>query len=188
MGKYKIEALGFTRYMMVISSFSPLFALWILRGSSFNKWCIFEIICGLLILIPNLILLTRVIVSKKRDDTYTKTIGNATDNKEHLLIYLFAMLFPLYSVPIDNLRGLLSAIFALVIITLIFWYFNLHYINIIFAVFHYNVYTIYPPEKDDGISGKDLFIILSKRPRLDPYSNIVCLRLSNTVYIEKDAS
>ena len=50
------ESLGFIRVMMVLSSFSPLFILWALRGNKEVSDLYLIPICALFVIIPNLFL------------------------------------------------------------------------------------------------------------------------------------
>jgi hypothetical protein len=52
--------------MMVLSSFSPLFILWALRGNKEVSDLYLIPICALFVIIPNLFLWQRITVAKKK--------------------------------------------------------------------------------------------------------------------------
>lgn len=178
------EGLSCARLMMVLSSLSPLYVMWAVRGVSSvpDMWLFFG--CGVLLIVPNLMLYLRYHTAKKNHDLKIITVHKSTDNREHLLVYLFAVLMPLYDANIGNGRDFVATIIAFVFIVFLFLHLNLHYMNLIFAFFRYRVYTIEPLE-GDGIRGKMNFVLLTKRTNLLPEQQIEVVRLSNTVYIEK---
>lgn len=178
------EGLRFARLLMVLSSMAPLFVLWAIRGVKVMPEKYFILICGLLVFIPNIFLYIRLRSAKKHGDTKTVTIGTADDHRDHLLVYLFAMLIPLYDANLGGCRDFAATVVAFIFIVFLFWHLNLHYMNLLFAIFGYRVFTVQPPPKDDEISGKDNFIILTKRNTLRQGQQIKALRLSNTVFLE----
>ena len=97
----KSEGLPITRLMMVLSSISPLFILWAIRGTTVFPETWFLSFCGIMVLGPNLFLWRRVKKARKRNDRREIVAGHAEDHRDHLLVYLFAMLLPFYSMSID---------------------------------------------------------------------------------------
>jgi hypothetical protein len=91
------EGLKSARLIMVLSSISPLFVLWAVRGNSLvpNRW--FIAACGVMIIVPNGFLLFRLWIAKKHKDTRELIVGRAEDHRDHLLVYLFTMLLPFYA-------------------------------------------------------------------------------------------
>jgi hypothetical protein len=65
-----------------------------------------------------------------------------------------------------------------------FWHLNLHYMNLLFAIFGYRVFTISTPKDDNPLSGRDTQVLLTPRISLEPGEHIVAYRLSDTVYFE----
>lgn len=171
--------------MMVLSSMTPLFVLWAIRGVALIPDKYFIPICLGLILLPNAILYWRVRRADNQGDSQSKTVGTADDHRDHLLVYLFAMLIPLYDANLGADRDFAATVVAFVFIVFLFWHLNLHYMNLIFALFGYRVYTIHPPATTDSISGKCGFVILTKRNSIADGETITALRLSNTVFLEK---
>lgn len=181
------EGLRITRLMMVLSSMSPLFILWAVRGCPVVSDYWFIVGCLLPIVLPNAFLYYRFDAAKRSDDFEIKTIGVSDDHRDHLLVYLFAMLLPLYAANLSTWREFSSAVVAFVFIVFLFWHLNMHYMNIFFAIFGYRVFTITPIiTGNDKHSGKESFVVLTKRALLAKGDNIRLLRLSNTVYFDME--
>lgn len=178
------EGLGLTRLMMVLSSFSPLFILWAIRGNSFFPTQWFIIGCAIMILIPNSFLSLRLRIAKKNHDKRSIKIGTADDHRDHILVYLFAMLLPFYSEDLDTPRNLIATIAALAFIVFLFWHLNLHYMNLAFALQGYRVFTAYPPPDENPLTGKDPVVVITRRVSFAPNAEISVYRLSDTVYLE----
>lgn len=178
------EGLRIARLMMVLSSLSPLFLLWAIRGNKSTPdwllWCL----CAGFVIVPNLILWLRIQIAKNRKDQKRIEVGNADDHREHLLVYLFAMLIPLYDANIGNGRDLGATLAALVFIVFLFWHLNLHYMNVVFAIFGYRVYTITPEKGDQQLQSPTPIVLLTKRPYLKKDSQLTAFRISNTVFFE----
>ena len=160
----KREGLGFLRFIMVLASISPLFVLWAIRGTcqapsapcelsgvasqAPKKTCLlpnnyFLIVCGIFIVVPNLLLLWRLRTAREHSDTREIIVGKAEDHRDHLLVYLFAMLLPFYATNLTSWREFSATLLAVCFIVFLFWNCNLHYMNILFAVFGYRIFTIY---------------------------------------------
>ena len=136
------EGLKVARLLMVLSSLSPLFVLWAVRGTQAISDSILIPLCAVLVIIPNLGLGLRILLAKKRDDTSSLVPTEIHDQREHIIVYLFAMLIPLFDANIGNQRDFFAVCVALIFVVFIFWKLNLHYVNLIFALFGYNVFTI----------------------------------------------
>lgn len=180
----KQERLGFARLFMVLSSISPLFIIWAIRGTSVIPDEYFISFCAFMVAIPNGFLALRLITARKLRETRELTIGRAEDHREHLLVYLFAMLLPFYAADISSWREFSAAIGALIFIVFLFWHLNLHYMNIVYALFGYRVFTVYPSEDGNPISGKSTFVLITRRTLLHPGEKISANRLSDTVYFD----
>ena len=68
----------------------------------------------------------------------------------------------------------------------LFLHLNLHYLNLWFVACRYRVYTVFPPESDNPLSGQTPFVLITRRPYLPKGLTVGTLRLSNSVYLEKD--
>lgn len=180
------EGLRFARLLMVLSSISPLFILWGIRGNDLIRDRYFISFCALMIVVPNAFLWLRVRTARKHEDKRELVVGRADDHRDHVLVYLFAMLLPFYSEDLVNWRQLSSALVALGFIVFLFWHLNLHYMNLLFAAFGYRVFTVYPPSGNNRLSGRERHAVVTRRVMLSPGDRIVGYRLSNTVYLETD--
>lgn len=178
------EGLKIARIIMVLSSISPLFIIWAIRGNNLIPDSLFIGFCALMVLIPNGFLWLRIYIARKQYDKKSLTVDKVEDHRNHLLVYLFAMLLPFYSSTIDTWRDLSATFVALGFIVFLFWHLNLHYMNIFFAVLGYRVFTVYPPADDNPLTGKNCFVVITKRVKLDPKKPIVVYRISNTIFIE----
>lgn len=178
------EGLKGARLLMVLGSTSPLFILWAIRGSSIIRDEIFIPFCILMVIVPNAALYRRILVSKKNFETKQIFVEDAEDHRDHLLIYLFAMLLPFYAIDLDEWRGFVAALVAIGFIVFLFWYLNLHYLNIFFALFKYRVYTIRPPCDNNPYSGKCIYLLITRRITVTAGEKIIANRISDTVYLE----
>ena len=182
------ENLKFMRLLMVVGSFSPLFILIAARGSEIINNYILILICFILIIFPNLILQRRIhIIKKNKQNVQDIKPINVTDQGEAIIIYLFAMLIPLFEADLNSLRGLISIIIAIIFLIFVFWKLNLHYINIFFTLFGYSVFVV-EKEKFSGGGKKERIkiVLLSKKELLSQGRLIQAYRISDTVYIEKE--
>ena len=87
-----------------------------------------------MVMVPNAFLWLRVRTARKLQEKREIAVGMADDHREHLLVYLFAMLLPFYALDLRTWRDLGAALAALGFIIFLFWHLNLHYMNLIFAV------------------------------------------------------
>ncbi len=182
------EGLQAARLLMVLSSMSPLFILWAIRGE--NSEAISEgyflVFCLFFVVGPNLFLYWRLQRVKKCNDRRELITGNAEDHREHILVYLFAMLLPFYSVNIESARDLFAHLAAIGFIVFLFWHLNMHYMNILWAFRGYRVYTLSPCNDNNPLSGKVPVVLITKRMHITPGERIAAYRLSQTVFLEPD--
>lgn len=181
------EGLKAARLLMVLSSISPLFILWAIRGNSLvpDRW--FIGFCALMVVVPNAFLWLRIRTAKKQADKRELTVGTADDHRDHILVYLFAMLLPFYSEPIGTWRDLGATLAGLAFIVFLFWHLNLHYMNLLFAALGFRVFTVYPPADGNPLTGKARQALITRRVSLTSGDRIVAYRLSDTVYLEAEA-
>ena len=185
MAKARInEGLKIARLLMVLSSISPLFILWAVRGNRLIPDVYFVSFCALMVLVPNAFLWVRIQTAIGLQETRDIDIGSAEDHREHLLVYLFAMLLPFYTEDIGTWRNLCAVLVALGFIVFLFWHLNLHYMNLLFAVFGYRVFTVYPKPDNNPLSGKTSLVLITRRVNVAPGERVLAYRLSDTVYFE----
>lgn len=171
------EGVPIVKFMMLLSSMSPLFVLIGIKGlnnviSDMSLW----VVIGLIIGIPHAILAFRLIRAKKSNDIFTVNVKNAVNNKEYLFTYLFTVLLPLYSVSISATRDIWAISAAICFVLFVLWNMNLHFINLMFALMGYRVFIL---------EEYNAAILLTKRTKIvDSIQNINVYRLSNSVFIE----
>ncbi len=178
------EGLKAARLLLVLSSVSPLFILWAVRGTTLISDAVFAAICTIAVIAPNAFLWLRIRTAKKLRERREIIVGDAEDNREHLLVYLFAMLLPVYAVDFSTWRDLGAALMALAFIIFLFWHLNLHYMNLIFALYGYRVFTIYPPTDENPLTGRDSLIFITRRVSVPSGLRVTAYRLSDTVLLE----
>lgn len=180
------EGLKAARLLMVLSSISPLFILWAIRGNSLIPDLWFMGFCTLMIVIPNAFLWLRIRTAKRQADRRELTVGQADDHRDNILVYLFAMLLPFYSEDLSTWRDLSATIAALAFIVFLFWHLNLHYMNLVFAARGLRVFTVYPPVDGNPLTGKTRHAVITRRVSLAPGDKFIAYRLSDTVYLEAE--
>ena len=178
------EALKATRLLMVLSSMSPLFILWAIRGNKVVPGKYFVAACATFVVIPNLVLWLRIRIAIKRNDMRSVVCGKSEDHRDHLLVYLVAILLPFYSANLGTAREFSAAVLAVAFIVFLFWNMNMHYMNIAFAALGYRVFTVAPPASGNAMSGKNSFVLITKRAILDPNAQVHAFRISDTVFLE----
>lgn len=183
MRRYK-ESLPLIRLFMVLSSLTPLFVMWAIQGIKCIDDKYFIPFCSLMVVIPNLVLVLRIRSVKKNNDTKTISIGKYEDHRDHILIYLFAMLLPFYALKADTMREVVLTLVALVFLVFLFWHVNFHYMNIIFAIAGFRIYTIYSRD-NNPLSGKGCTVLITRRMVLRDNTEIIAYRLSDSVYYDE---
>lgn len=178
------EGMKVARLLMVLSSISPLFVLWAIRGVKHIPDVYVVGFCMLMVAIPNLALWFRIATARTHHDKRPLVIGLAEDHRDHLLVYLFAMLLPFYPVDLGDPRDLAATLVALAFIVFLFWHLNLHYMNVFFALLGFRVFTIYPPADNNRLTGKAGQVLITRRVSLHPGDRVEAYRISDTVYME----
>lgn len=181
---FRGEGLKTARLLMVLSSISPLFVLWAIRGNKLLADRYFLPICAVMVVLPNLFLWMRIQTAKKLKEKKELVVGSAEDHRGDILVYLFAMLLPLYPIDLGTFRDLAALLAALAFVVFLFWHLSLHYMNLLFALFGYRVFTITAPEDNNPLSGRRTRVLLTHRAVLERGEHIVAFRLSDTVYFE----
>lgn len=178
------KGLRVARLLMVVSSLAPLFLLWAIRGAPPIPDWIWMVGCLLAAVVPNLALAWRWQIARRRNDHRAIIVHSARDQSEHLLVYLFAMLLPLYTANLSNERELFSVLAAFVFIVFLFWHMNLHYMNVVFAALGYRLYTV---ERMGAKGSRGEPIILLSRRTCPPEAGetVDGIRISDTVYVER---
>ena len=179
------EGFQIGRLIMVVSSISPLFLLWGVKGISLVPDIYLIPCCTLIIVLPAAFVLGRIKVAKKRRDTRRLIVGTVANYDYHALTYIFAMLLPFYRQDIDTVRELAAIVVAIVFIIIIFWYLNLHYMNVIFVLGRYKTYLVHPPIDGNPYGGTTPYVLISRRPNIVSGDVVIGYRVTNTVYLEE---
>lgn len=170
---------------MVVASFSPLFLLWAIRGTVLFEHGVFAaVLCLFGILLPNLFIYYRIRRARKNRDLYPLSVGMSEDGRDQILVYLIAILLPVYALGIDDFWNLIATFVALLIILVIFWLMNLQYLNLFFSFFGYRIFMLYPTDRADVIEGYDTLVLITRRSRVKAGECITALRISDTIYLE----
>src|SRR5690242_8480589 len=98
------------RFILVLACMSPLFILWAIRGVGIVPFEIYFPAFMLLAILPNIYLLFRIWQAKRLNDRKRIRIEDFTDNREHLLTFVFALLMPLYQASVSTENDLYSAL------------------------------------------------------------------------------
>jgi len=178
------EKLALFRLMMVFSSFSPLFVLWAIRGSKIIPDCYLIWISLFMVIVPSFLLWIRSQIAHNNGDSRQLIVGIASDSNDHILIYLFTMLMPLYSGDLGDIRNLLSIGVAFMLVGFIFFRLKLYYVNILFILLGYRVYTVLSPDDNNPYTGSESYILITQRTHLSQDETIVAYRITDSVYLE----
>ncbi len=178
------EGLKIARFLMVLSSISPLFVLWAIRGNKLLDDYFLFALCAFMVIVPNVFLWMRIATAKRLQERRELVVGKAEDHRDHLLVYLFSMLLPFYGAELATWRDLAALLVALGFIVFLFWHLNLHYMNVLFAALGYRVFTLYPPSDGNPLSGRISQVLITRRVGLSTGQHIAAYRLSDTVYFE----
>ena len=178
------EGLTFVRLMMVLSSLWPLFVLWAIRGTKLIPDCYAIVFCVLLIAVPSGSFALRILLVKKNREMRVLKAGDSEDNTNHVLVYLIAILLPLYQDDLETYRDLTATFVALLIIAILIYHLNFHYMNMYFVMSGFRLYKVYPSRESNSFTGQEPFILISKRRHIASNLSIRAYRLSDTVYLE----
>lgn len=171
------------KLILVIACMSPLFILMAIKGIGIIPWEIyFPIFLGLAI-IPNAILWIRIFVATRQNDRKQIQVSGYTDNREHLLTYIFAMLIPLFQTSSATESDLYALLCAFTFIVYVFLHMELYYMNFFFAFFGYRVLSI-KPDPASGIFSVS-HVLITRRKIFLPNQNITPLRLTDFLLFEK---
>lgn len=178
------QGLMFLRLMMTLSSLSPIFILWAVRGVPIFPNTLVISICTAMVIFPSLFLWIRIRVAKKQNDRKCIFVGAVEDHSTHVLVYLFSVLLPLFMEEVTTYRDFAGMIVAFVFIVILFFRLNLHYINILFLFLGYRTFMISSPMDGNPHTGREPFILITHRNYLKSNDSLTAYRVSDTVYLE----
>lgn len=79
------------------------------------------------------------------------------------------MLLPLYQASLGSVRDIYATLFALGLILFVFWHMGLHYMNVLFAISGYRIYTVQAGDEGSGSSDNFkmlTYAVISKRSHI----------------------
>lgn len=177
------NGLKFLRFLLLISSVSPVFALLAIRGSEFDsEWynTIYSMVLWGMVVISFLPLFIRCKIAKDE-----KVVLNIS---EHVLpctdeysTYILSIALPLCQNNLESINQLPYFIAMIVFVLVVFYIFNLYYLNLFFYLLGYKLYKI-TSEKTHSfvvITKKDIQEIINKK--------VVAIRLTNSLFWEKES-
>lgn len=185
------EGRGLVRFILVWSSLSPVFLLWAIRGVQNVPDVIWIPACVLLFALPSFVLYLIFQRSVSVANEKTIVVTAARDQREHLLTYLFAMLIPLFDANLSGGRDLLAMTLALLFVMFLFWHMRLHYMNLIFALFGYRIFTVEArlgtKPSDRKLGRTATYAVISRRHHIEEGENLTGYRLGGNVLVDKAA-
>ena len=181
----KSEPFRFLRLIFVIASLSPLFIIWGLKG--FKQIPDYFLVPAviLVLILSNGIVLYRWAIVKKQNLTVQAQVQDATDHREHLVVYLLAVLLAMFGANAADMRELSALFFALFLIVILFWYSNLHYLNVAFALFGFKTFTATRKVEGNNSISTLKVVVLTRRSWIEDGESIICYRLSHDIWVEK---
>lgn len=171
---------------MVLGSLSPLFILWAIAGMKDIPDNLLVAMCIGLAILPGLLVLLREQVARKEKDIKIIEVQTASDDSANVLVYLFTIAVPLFSVNLDSVRAKFAMLGLVGFVIYMYLHLRLFFMNPLYALRGYRVFTIEPPDDDDGIGTREAFVVLSRRRTISGNSKLNTLRLSDTVFLELD--
>ncbi|MBX5030191.1 hypothetical protein [Rhizobium lentis] len=181
------EGLGLVRFILVWSSLSPVFLLWAVRGVDAIGDRIWIPVCLALFVLPTFLLCIFLKISRYYHNLKTITVVTSKDQREHLLTYLFAMLIPLFDANLDERRDIASIFIAFIFVAFLFWHMRLHYMNLIFAIAGYRIYTVEVKlSAGSGVADQlATYAVISRRHYLPEQSPLSGYRLGGNVLVDE---
>ncbi len=183
------EGLGLVRLILVWSSLSPVFILWAVRGVPSIPDSLWISICLALFFCPTFLLYLFLKYAQATRNEKTVKVEKSKDQREHLLTYLFAMLIPLFQGGLGTQRDIASLVVAFLLIIFLFWHMGLHYMNLLFAMFGYRIFSV---EIAVGTTLGDRAthkvascVVISRRHSLTEGEMITGYRLGGDVLVDK---
>ena len=157
------QGLKAARLWMVLSSLSPLFILWAIRGNNLipDEW--FVPTCLTVAIVPTAILFYRIRIAKKNSEKREIAVGISNNRQSDILIYLFTILLPFYREEITTCRDFAAMMVALGLIIFLFWHLRFHYMNIWFAICGYHIFWVTPPKDRNPYTGQEPFALITRR-------------------------
>lgn len=176
------RGLKFLRFLLLISSISPVFALLAIKGSDFKietyNTIYTYIMCGIVV-VSFLPLILRYYIAKD-EKIRLSTNTNITPCIEEYSTYILSIALPLCQNDLTSTSQLSFFIATIVFVIIVFYIFNLYYLNIFFYIFGYKLYKVTPQNSHN-------YVIISKKEIQEIQSkDIIAVRLTNSLFWEKE--
>lgn len=154
------------RIILFLSSYTPLFILFLFRNFSKNGVnlsldgidSIFSLILIILVFIPNIILFLYIRSRTHTDNPRDITIKHKEEMNYIYIEYLITYIIPFLSFSYADIWEIASILLLLLVICYVYVNSNLLYVNLMLNVFGYNLFKI----KDTW----NEYMLISKRKRL----------------------
>jgi hypothetical protein len=178
------------RPLYVLGSLSPLFVILLIKGEPMvnDKPIVpalpYYIAVGILAVLPFAAVAFRWRQAVVNHDHDVIRVARPTDSKDYLLVYLLAVLTPLYDASFTSTRDWAASVFILIVIIYLFCHFDLYHMNLLFALKGYRTFVV-QGYGDNPLACRKPVVVLSKRTYLTEMELHV-VRLSNTVFIERE--
>ncbi|MCI5543852.1 MAG: hypothetical protein MR368_00030 [Azospirillum sp.] len=178
----KEKGLKLLRFLLLISSTSPVFALLAIKGSDFNMKnydSIYSVIMWTIVILSFLPLLIRYNIAK--DEKIKLTINtNITACVEEYSTYILSIALPLCQNDLISTKQLPFFIAIIIFILVVFYIFNLYYLNIFFYILGYKLYKVTPDNTHS-------YVIISKKEIQELRGkDILTIRLTDSLFFEKE--
>jgi|GEM_PF-2711338 hypothetical protein len=177
------NGLKFFRFLLLISSVSPVFALLAVKGANFlveDYNVVYSLVMWGIFIISFLPLLIRCKIAK--NEKVKLTINkNATPCIEEYSTYILSIALPLCQNELISENNFPFFIAMIIFVLIVFYVFNLYYLNIFFYLLGYKLYKIVPNRSHS-------YVIISKKEIQEIQSkDIVAIRLTNSLFWEREA-
>jgi hypothetical protein len=133
--------------------------------------------------VPNVFLWLLIRTKESRGSTYTIRVGEVDDKRQDIVSYLFAMLLPFYTADLSSLRDFLATVAAFLIVAVLFFTLNLHYMNFIFAVLGYHCIQVHTPAPVNDVGTSASYMVISRARTFTPGKTITGYVISSSVLL-----
>ncbi len=171
------------KFILVLACMSPLFILMAIRGIGIIPFEFYFPSFLALAIVPNLLLVCRIVIAKRNNDCKNIQITSITDNREQLITYIFAMLLPLFQSAASTENDLYAALCALLFVVYIFGHMELYYMNFFFSLAGYRILTIRPDPSSGFFSVSH--VLITKKDNLQAGQNLTPLRITDFLLFDK---
>lgn len=181
---FNLQSDSGVQLLLVLSSVSPIVLLWAIRGTSLTSDCVFISACLVIFFILNIAHFLFLFAARKHETIRIVRVKALIDRRPDIITYLFALVLPLYATNLDSWRNLALSLAVILIIVLLFWRTNLHYLNFWVLVFGLTCFEVRSEEAATNGQGLASYILISRRSWIPSEEQVRSLVLSDTVFLE----